>query len=92
MKDIHPQIVFSQNRTCQGGKNDFFYFKTLFSITTEMGRYDTSDSSSELGRFKIYMVFSNSKQTFKKSTSAINGLPVTFLRVYSCCRSIFNKR
>ena len=61
-----------------------FYFKTLFSITTKMDGYDTSNSPPELGRFKIYMATS-------KSISAINGLPIMFLWVYSCCLSIFNK-
>lgn len=62
-----------------------FYFKTLFSITAEMDGCDTSNSPPELGRLEIYMVIS-------KPISAISGLPIMLLRVYSCCcLSIFNK-
>ena len=53
VEDIQLLIIFSQNRTCQGGKNEFFYFKILFSIPTERDRYGTSNYPSELGRFKI---------------------------------------
>lgn len=53
VEDIQLLIIFSQNRTCQGGKNEFFYFKILFSIPTERDRYGKSNYPSELGRFKI---------------------------------------
>ena len=29
IEDIQLLIIFSQNRTCQGGKDEFFYFKIL---------------------------------------------------------------
>lgn len=85
MEDIHLLIVISQNHTCQGGKNEFLLPKLCFQLLlkcTGMIQATIHKIWEDL-RYRLFLA--------KKFTSAINGLLVMFLRVYSCCLSIFNK-